>query len=523
MGMDVMTRRGRLTGKSRIRKGAGKNFVQLPFQNLSIPFAPLDIISTDEIESIHGASLDILENIGINFLLKEAREILKLVGADVKDGEKRVRFDRSLIEELIEKAPSKFTFHARNPAHNIKYGENNINFVLVASPPNSTDLIGGRRAGNFNDFCNFIRLGQALNIIHQIGGYPVEPADIPANIRYLKAESEAIKLCDKGLFGYSLGRDRIRDSMEMVRIARGISWEQMHLEPSILTTVNANSPLQYDIPMLIGMIEMARNNQPVNITPFTLAGAMAPVTISGAIVQQNAEALAGISFIQAVNPGAPVFYGGFTSNVDMKTGAPAFGTPEYAKSVLIGGQLTRRYSIPYRSSNVNSSNAPDGQAVYESQMSLWPCIMSQCNMVKHACGWIEGGLSASFEKVIIDAEMLQMLAEFLQPVPVNNEEFGIDAIREVGPGGHFFGASHTVERYEEAFYSPILSDWRNFETWVEDGAIDATHRAHRIYKQLLEAFEPPPLDQGIEEELDAFVQRRITEGGQDPNDYGEKK
>jgi len=518
-----MARRGRAMGKGRLRKDSTADFNQLPFQNLKNPYQPYNIISDDQIEAIHNASMDVLESIGINFLLTEAREILKRAGADVRDGETRVRFDRHLVEDLIAKAPSEFSMFARNPAHNIHYGGNNMNFALVASPPNVSDMIGGRRPGNMKDFSDLVRLGQSLNIVHMIGGYPVEPADIPANIRHLKAEREVINLSDKVSFGYALGRDRIHDSMEMIRIARGIDWSQMAREPSIMTTVNANSPLQYDIPMLIGMIEMAKHGQPVSVTPFTLAGAMAPVTLAGALTQQNAEALAGIAFIQAVNPGAPVWYGGFTSNVDMKTGAPAFGTPEYAKAVLIGGQLTRRYGIPYRSSNVNASNAPDAQAAYESQMSIWPCMLAHCTLVKHALGWIEGGLCASFEKVIMDAEMLQMMAEVLRPVDTSNDEFGLSAMEEVGPGGHYFGCAHTMERYETAFYAPILSDWRNFETWQDAGALDATTRAHHIYKKLLSEFKPPVLDPAIAEELDAFVEKRIAEGGQDPNNYGELK
>jgi trimethylamine---corrinoid protein Co-methyltransferase len=277
--------------------------------------------------------------------------------------------------------------------------------------------------------------------------------------------------------------------------------------------VNANSPLQYDRPMLWGMIEMARAGQSVIVTPFTLAGAMAPVTVAGALAQQNAEALAGIAFIQMVSPGAPVMYGGFTSNVDMRSGAPAFGTPEYAKAVLVGGQLARRYGFPYRSSNVNASNHPDAQAVWESEMSIWACVLGHANLVKHALGWLEGGLCTSFEKIVLDAEMLQHMAAFLEPLAVDEETLGLDAIEEVGPGGHFFGAAHTLARYESAFYAPMLSDWRNFQTWSEDGAVDATRRANRVWKQLLSDYRQPALDPAIDEELSAFVERRKAEGG----------
>jgi trimethylamine--corrinoid protein Co-methyltransferase len=318
---------------------------------------------------------------------------------------------------------------------------------------------------------------------------------------------------DKNLYGYALGRVRMRDAIEIARIARGISAEQLLREPSLFTVVNSNSPLQYDGPMLEGVIEMARHNQPIVITPFTLAGAMAPITVAGALVQQNAEALAGIAFAQCVNPGCPVMYGGFTSNVDMRTGAPAFGTPEYAKATLIGGQLARRYRLPYRASNVTASNAPDAQAAYESEMSIWPCVLAHCNLVKHGLGWLEGGLCASYEKLILDAEMLQMMAAFLEPLETDDDALAIEAIREVGPGSHFFQATHTLARYERAFYTPLLSDWRNFETWTDDGALDATMRANRIWKALLAEYQPPPIDPAVAEELDAFVARRKEEGG----------
>jgi trimethylamine--corrinoid protein Co-methyltransferase len=261
------------------------------------------------------------------------------------------------------------------------------------------------------------------------------------------------------------------------------------------------------------MIELARCRQPVMITPLTLAGAMAPVTLAGALVQQNAEALAGLAFVQMVGPGTPMMYGGFTSNVDMKSGSPAFGTPEYVKATLVGGQLARRYRVPYRSSNVNASNAPDAQAAYESQMSLWASVLAHANFVHHGLGWLEGGLCASFEKFVIDAEMLQGMAEVLRPVSVSAADLAVDAIEAVGPGGHFFGSPHTMERYETAFYQPMLSDWRNFESWQEAGAVDATRRAHGIYRRLLAGYQQPPLDDAVKESLDSFVARRKEEGG----------
>jgi trimethylamine--corrinoid protein Co-methyltransferase len=306
---------------------------------------------------------------------------------------------------------------------------------------------------------------------------------------------------------------RTRDALEIIRIASGRSPEQMLEEQIAWAVINTNSPLQLDGPMAHGVIEMAKFNQPLCITPFTLLGAMAPVTLAGAITQQNAEALAAITLSQLVRPGAPLIYGGFTSNVDMRSGAPAFGTPEYIKAALIGGQMARHYKMPYRSSNTNASNWPDAQATYEGAMSIWGAIMGHCNMMIHGLGWLEGGLVASYEKYIIDAEMLQIMSEFCQPVTVDESTLAVDAMRDVGPGGHFFGTQHTLDRYETAFYTPLLSDWRTFQQWSADGAMDATKRANKIWKTMLAEYVPPPLEPARAEELDAFIAKRTEQGG----------
>jgi trimethylamine---corrinoid protein Co-methyltransferase len=504
-----MAREGRRPRRDRAASG----LAQSPFARLRNPFAPFELVSADQIEAIHAASLRVLAEIGMNFLLPEAQALLAEAGCEVEPSGPRVRFDPAFVEERIASAPAAFTLHARNPERDTRIGEDWINFAVVASAPNVSDLEGGRRIGNFADYCNLIKLGQCLNIAHLFGGYPVEPVDLPPATRHLDALAAMASYADKNLYGYALGAVRMRDAIEIARIARGISEAQLLSEPSLFTVVNSNSPLQYDGPMLEGMIEMARANQPIVITPFTLAGAMAPITVAGALVQQNAEALAGIAFAQCVSPGCPVMYGGFTSNVDMRTGAPAFGTPEYAKATLVGGQLARRYRLPYRASNVTASNAPDAQAAYESEMSIWACALARCNLVKHGLGWLEGGLCASYEKLILDAEMLQMMAAFLEPLETSDDALAIEAIREVGPGSHFFQASHTLARYERAFYAPLLSDWRNFETWTEDGALDATMRANRIWKALLADYQQPALDPAVAEELEAFVARRKEQGG----------
>ncbi len=355
-----MAREGR---RPRRDKDAGP--AQAPFRPLRNPYPPFEILSADQIESIHHASLQVLAEIGMNFLLEEARQILKDAGCAVDATGTRVRFDPAWIEAQVALAPAAFTLHARNPERSVHVGDNAINFSLVASAPHVSDLEGGRRTGNFADYCNLLKLGQSLNICHMLAGYPVEPVDLPPATRHLDALAAMATLTDRTLYGYALGAVRIRDSLEITRIARQATPAQLLTEPSMTTVVNANSPLQYDGPMLEGVIEMARHNQPIIFTPFTLAGAMAPITVAGALVQQNAEALAGIAFAQCVRPGCPVVYGSFTSNVDMKTGAPAFGTPEYAKATIASGQLARRYRLPYRASNANASNAPDAQSVYE--------------------------------------------------------------------------------------------------------------------------------------------------------------
>jgi trimethylamine--corrinoid protein Co-methyltransferase len=439
--------------------------------------------------------------------------LLAKAGAKTTPGQQRVRFDRSLIEERIRTAPSRFTLHARNPAHDLDFGGDKVIFAQVASAPNCSDADRGRRPGNHEDFRNLVKLAQSFNVIHMTGGYPVEPVDLHASIRHLDCLSDLAKLTDKAFHAYSLGRQRNRDALEIVRLARGITQEQLEREPSLITVINSSSPLRLDAPMLQGIMEMSARNQVVIMTPFTLAGAMAPVTVAGALAQQNAEALAGIALTQIVRPGAPVVYGGFTSNVDMKSGAPAFGTPEYMKAATIGGQLARRYNLPYRTSNTCAANTVDAQAAYESVFSLWGAVMGGGNFILHSAGWMEGGLTASFEKTIVDVDLLQMVSQYLDPLEVSEETLALDAIREVGPGGHYFGAVHTQSRYKAAFYSPLVSDWRNFESWREAGSPTAMERSNRLWKETLARYQPPPMDPAAAEALDAFVASRKAEGG----------
>jgi len=460
----------------------------------------------------------ILEEIGLDFLNDEARAILRSAGCDVDADGARVRMDRAFVSEQIAKAPAEFIITPRNPERAISIGGNTAAFGSVASPPNVTDLDRGRRVGNRADFQNLLKLTQAFNCIHFNSGYPVEPVDIHPSIRHLDCLYDLLTITDKAVHAYSLGTERIEDAMEMVRIAAGLSSEEFEAAPRMFTNINSTSPLKHDWPMLDGAMRMARRGQPTVVAPFTLAGAMAPVTLAGAVAQQTAECLGAIALLQVIRPGVPVVYGAFTSNVDMKSGAPAFGTPEYMRAMQISGQLARRYGLPWRGSNANAANSPDGQAIWESVFSLWGVTSGHVNMVMHAAGWLEGGLVASFEKFVMDCELLQQLSYYHQAVGTSEDELAIDAIRQVGPNGNFFDCDHTRARYRDAFYSPFLSDWRNFESWQESGSPKSHQHANRIWQQVVAEFEPPEMDPAISEELGDFVARRKEEGGA-PTDF----
>ena len=513
---DAARTRGRRGRRRRERGAAGNGHApttieQPPAAQPKRLMAPAEVLSADEIEAIHQASVSVLRETGMDVLNTQARRLLADAGATVV-GE-RVRFDPEMIDEYLTSAPSEFTFHARNPERTLQLGGPWVAFSAVASAPNVSDAASGRRTGNRADHANLVRLAQVLNAVHLLGGYPVEPTDVHASVRHLHATHDQLVLSDKPIHAYSLGAQRNRDCLEMVRIARGVSHERLEAEPSIVSIINTSSPLRLDDPMAQGIIEYSSRNQLIVITPFTLAGAMAPVTLAGALVQQNAEALAGIVFTQVVRRGAPVMYGGFTSNVDMKSGSPAFGTPEYLKAAIVGGQLARRYKIPYRSSNVNAGNALDAQSAYESVFSLWGAITGGANLVKHAAGWMEGGLVASYEKMVLDADLLGMVSEFLRPLDLDPEALAVAAIDEVGPGGHFFGIEHTQDRYRNAFFHPMLSDWRNYESWVEAGSPTTDQKMSELVGRLLAEHQDPPIDPDRRAELDEFVARRVAEGG----------
>lgn len=484
---------------------------QLPWRTVQNPYSPIEILSDDQVETIIDAALGVLERQGMRFLYDESRRMMAEAGATVDESTRMVRFDRGLVLEKLALAPSKFGLRARNPERNLRVGGNEIIFASVGGPAFCSDLDRGRRPGTYAEMCDYFRVIQGLNIIHQEGGGCFEPMDLPPESRHLDLYYAQMTLLDKSAQGYALGRDRAVDGIEMTCIALGVGREELARHPAILSIINTNSPMQLDNPMSEAVIELALAGQIACITPFTLAGSMSPATMAGTLVQQTAEILAVVTFSQTVKAGAPVMYGSFASNVDMRSGAPALGTPEYTKAAFASGQIARRLGIPYRSSNTTTSNCADAQAAYESEMSLWGSIMGHANLVNHAAGWLEGGLTASFEKLIIDAEMLQMMAETLRPIEVNDDQLALDAIAEVPPGGHHFGTSHTLARYETAFYPTMLSTRQNFESWQEAGSIDALQRANTIWKQLLQDYQQPAIDPAVDEALLDYVARRKHE------------
>ena len=519
MGDESAGRRRRSGGREgNARRVSGFHLEQMPWRIPKNPDRPTEPIDPEGVLAIHKGAMRILSEIGIEFLNDEALAIFRQAGCRVEG--QNVRMGEDFVLEMVRRAPPSFTITPRNPDRQVVIGDGHMVFVNVSSPPNSWDLVRGKRPGDFETFRDFMKLTQVFNCIHIAGGYPVEPIDIHPSVRHLDCLFEKLTLTDKVCHAYSLGRERVEDVMEMVRIAGGLSHAEFDASPRMYTNINSVSPLKHDFPMIDGALRLARRGQPVVVTPFTLDGAMAPVTMAGAVALSIAEGLAAVALLQYVAPGCPVAIGTFTSNVDMRTGAPAFGTPEYMRATQITGQLARFYGLPLRSSGVCTANVPDGQAMWETSNSLWAAVQSGTNMVYHAAGWLEGGLIASPEKFVMDCEVLQMIQRYMEPetFATDPDAIAFDAVREVGAGGHYFGCAHTQARYQTAFYNPIASDWRNYEAWAQDGAVESPERAHRIARGLIDSFEAPPMDPAIREELADFVARRKEEGGA-PTDF----
>ncbi len=513
MSTDERARQRAARAEQRARRRSERRrppLLDVPFRAIHIPFPPLELMDAEAEEAIHQASLQILEEVGVEFLDDEALDLWTQAGADVDRPGKRVRMDRHLLLELVAKAPSRFTWHARNPERTLTVGGNRILFAPNGGTVFASDLDRGRRPGTLEDYCNFVRLVQMCNVIHTTGDQLVVPHDLPVSHRHLERMRVQITLSDKALQEAAHGRIIPQDALALAERVFGSPLPEDG--PVLAGVINVNSPLRYDERMLGGLIAFARAGQALIITPFILAGVMSPASIPAAVALQNAETLAGIALAQVVRPGTPVLYGGFTTNVDLRSGAPAFGTPEGAWALIMGAQMARRYGLPYRGSGtLTTAKVPDAEAAYQTSWSIWPCVLSHTNFVLHSVGWLESGLTASFEKFVMDAEHLAQFQHFLSPPVVNSETLALDFIREVGPGGHHLGTGHTAQHFATAFFQPGLADRLPYETWTEAGGYDMARRANQLWKQLLAEYEPPPLDPAIREAVDDYVERRKRE------------
>ncbi|MGD9862341.1 MAG: trimethylamine methyltransferase family protein [Pseudodonghicola sp.] len=489
------------------RGGRAAAIDQMPFAPPVNRDRPTEPLTEAGIAALHDGAMRILEEIGIAFPHQEALAALRAAGGRVA-GE-RVRMGRDFVMEMLARAPSEFTLTPRNPDHRISLGGDTMLFGNVASPPNCWDMETGRkRAATRDDCANLLRLTQFFNCIHFVGGYPVEPADIPAGLRHLEVLHDGLTLTDKVMHAYSLGRARVEEAMEMVRIAGGLSEAAFEASPRMFSNINSSTPLRYDHATIDGCLPLVRRGQAVVVTPLTLAGATAPAMLAGAVAQSLAEALGAIALFQALRPGAPCVIGTFTSNVDPRSGAPVFGTPEQLRATQMTGQMARFYGLPLRASGVCSANVPDGQAMWETAQSLWAAVQSGSHMVYHAAGWLEGGLIASPEKFIMDCEVLQQIQHYMQPqiCATGPAEIALDTVRVLGTTGRLPGLS--PERQGDGVYRPILSDWRGYEDWQRGGGLWTAERAHLLFREILADFAPPPMDAAIREELGDFVARR---------------
>ena len=510
--IDEMLHQTRRERRHRSGDTQSKTTRQPDYRNLRNSFVPQPVFSADEIEAIHETALRVLENLGIKVLLPEARKIFAGAGAVVDEETLMVRIGREIVEAGLASAPRSIHARAGDAKRDLTFELGNMAFLAGSGAPNVTDLDRGRRAGSLVDFDALTKIVQSFDVLHLQGPY-VEAQDVDVKYRHYAVSRTQLTQSDKFPFVYARGTPQADDAFEMIRLARGLSEDEFRNDAWCYTVINTNSPRQLDIPMAQGIIDFARAGQISVITPFCLAGAMAPITVAGALTLQHAEALAGIALAQIVRPGAPVIYGSFSSNVDMKSGAPAFGTPEHVKATLGAGQLARFTGLPWRSGGGSASNISDAQAAHETQFALWGRELAGATLCIHAAGWMEGGLAVSYEKLITDIEALQTMAELFAPTPGDAEAIGYAAIEEVQPGGHFFAAAHTMARYRTAFYQPLVADLSNFGSWTESGSRTATERANGIWKQVLDRYQPISGADEIGARLDGFISKRMSEGG----------
>jgi len=474
---------------------------------LTRTLAPFEVLSEEGLATLEDNADRILQEVGLEFRGDpDALRILRQGGADV-DGE-RVRFPRGLARQLVRAtAPREFTQYARNEANHVEIGGMHTVLAPNYGSPFVRDLDRGRRYGTIEDFRNFVKLAYMSPHLHHSGGTICEPVDVPVNKRHLDMVYSHIRYSDKPFMGSVTAPERARDTVELARITFGADYIETH--PVILSLINANSPLVWDSTMLGAARAYAEANQATLITPFILAGAMAPVTAAGVCAQTLAEAMGGMAFVQLVRPGAPVVLGSFASSISMQSGAPTFGTPEPALVLYTMAALARRLGVPFRSGgNLCASKVADAQAAYESAATFVPTILAGVNFVLHAAGWLEGGLAIGYEKFILDADQCGMAAVFVKGVDMSDNGQALGAILQNAPGQHYLGSAHTLANFESAFYRSEIADNNSFEQWQEDGSLDAAQRANRIWKRMLDEYEAPPIDEGVDEALREFITKR---------------
>jgi trimethylamine--corrinoid protein Co-methyltransferase len=451
----------------------------------------------------------IVSELGIEFLHEESLDYLRTAGQQV-EGE-LVKFDPDWILEQVAKAPAEFDLQARNPERTVHVGGKHMVFSAVYGCPFVREGLE-RRDATYADFENLVRLSQSFPQLDSPGGTICEPNDKPLDSRHLDMVYALLTLSDKPFMGSVTSGPNAVDTIAMAELVFGK--ESLDETPAIISLINVNSPLRYDDRMLAALVEYAKRGQATIITPFLLMGAMSPVSVPATLAQQVGEALAGIALVQTIRPGCPVVFGSFLSNTDMQSGSPSFGTPESAVGLLCTGQIARHYNLPFRGGGaLTSSQVVDAQAGYESMMSLWPTFLAGTNFVMHSAGWLESALVSCYEKFVTDVELLRMLHEVFKPLEINEETLAYSAHQEVGQGGHFLGAAHTLERFRECFYRPLVSSTENYERWNRNGGNDTAARATEIWKKTLEEYEEPPMDEGLRGELKAYVDRRRTELG----------
>ncbi len=478
---------------------------------LGVPFlvrklAPFEVMSEEGLAQIEENADILLEQVGLEFRDDEALATWRAAGADV-EGE-RVRFPRGMCRQIIQaSAPRQFTQYARNPARNVQIGGDATVFAPAYGSPFVRDLDGGRRYGTIEDFRNFVKLAYSSPHMHHSGGTVCEPTDLPVNKRHFDMVEAHLRYSDKPFMGSVTHPDRAQDTVEMARIVFGADYLEDH--PVTLSLCNANSPMVWDSIMLGAARTYAKANQAVLITPFILAGAMAPVTAAATVTQTLAEALGGMAYVQLVRPGAPVVFGSFASSISMQSGAPTFGTPEPALVLYTMAALARRLGVPFRSGgSLCASKVPDAQAAYESAATLQPTVLGGVNFVLHAAGWLEGGLAMGYEKFILDADQCGMMGVFVNGVDMSENGQAMDTLLTNGPGNHFLGTAHTLANFETAFYRSDIADNNSFEQWADEGSLDAPARANKIWKKMLAEYEQPALDEGVSEALAEFIARR---------------